>query len=238
MQAVPLPYRLVVPKPGVEDRATGHTAPARSGSASSQAYAYAKQRLLDGRYAAGTLLSENELAKRLGISRTPVREAFLQLEAEGMLELYPRRGALVTPISPSEADDVLEARLLIETHCVGRVADQGEPLAAMLRESIAEQEQGLRTGEQPFAVSDRRFHRLIVLANGNDVLTRVYDALRDRQQRITATASSRDPARVAAFIAEHRGIADAIARGDARAAAALIAEHLRRATDLVRRPRP
>jgi DNA-binding GntR family transcriptional regulator len=98
----------------------GHAPAARAGSASAQAYQYAKERLLDGRFASGTLLSENELARQLGISRTPVREAFLQLEAEGMLELYPRRGALVTPISPSESDDVLEARLLIEGHSAAR----------------------------------------------------------------------------------------------------------------------
>ena len=231
MQAVPLAYRLV------SGTSEGVTAASRSGSASAQAYAHAKERLLDGRYAAGTLLSENELAKRLGISRTPVREAFLQLEAEGLLELYPRRGALVTPISPSEADDVLEARLLIERHCVAAVADQGEPLAAMLRESIIEQRESLAPDGPPYAIADRRFHRLIVLANGNDVLTRVYDALRDRQQRITASAASRDPERIGMFIAEHEQIAEAIGRGDADAAVELMSEHLRHATEMARRPR-
>ncbi len=82
----------------------------RGRSAAQVAYDYVKARLLDGRFAGGTLLSENEIAQRLNVSRTPVRQAFVQLEAEGLLELYPRRGALVVPISPSEAEDVLEAR--------------------------------------------------------------------------------------------------------------------------------
>lgn len=233
MQAVLLAYRLVNPS----SREPGVAPTGRTGSASARAYDYAKDRLLDGRFPAGTLLSENELAKRLGISRTPVREAFLQLEAEGLLELYPRRGALVTPTSPSEADDVLEARLLIERHCISKVADQGAPLAAMLRESIAEQQQCLAPDGPSYAVADRRFHRLIVLANGNDVLTRVYDALRDRQQRITASAASRDPERIAMFIAEHEQIAEAIERGDADTAVQRITDHLRHATELARRAR-
>ena len=70
-------------------------------------------------------LRERGRARDLEISRTPVREAFLLLEAEGLLELYPRRGALVTPISPTESDDVLEARLLIEGHCAGCLHPSG-----------------------------------------------------------------------------------------------------------------
>jgi len=113
----------------------------RSPSAADRAYAHIKKRLLDGRFAGGTLLSENDLAKRLSMSRTPVRQAFLQLEAEGLLELYPRRGALVVPISPSEAEDVLEARLLIEQHCARSVAAEapgGSPASTTRSPSSSE----------------------------------------------------------------------------------------------------
>jgi DNA-binding GntR family transcriptional regulator len=213
----------------------------RRSSSAARAYQVAKERLLDGSWEPGTLLSENELAKELGISRTPVREAFLQLEAEDLLDLYPRRGALVKPISPSEAEDVLEARLLIETHCAARVAAGDAQVAAALRASVAEQDQALRdggVGGTPFVIADREFHRLIVAANGNDLLTRQYDALRDRQQRIAATAVARDPARIAGFIAEHREIAAAIEQRDPEAAADRVAAHLRRANELARRSRP
>jgi DNA-binding GntR family transcriptional regulator len=211
---------------------------ARRSSSAARAYEVAKARLLDGSWEPGALLSENELAKELGISRTPVREAFLQLEAEDLLDLYPRRGALVKPISPSEADDVLEARLLIESHCAARVAGAGDAtVAAGLRASVAEQEQALREGGTSFVIADREFHRLIVAANGNDLLTRQYDALRDRQQRIAATAVARDPARVAKFIAEHGAIAEAIERRDPEAAADRVVAHLRHANELARRSR-
>jgi DNA-binding GntR family transcriptional regulator len=201
---------------------------------------FVKDRLLDGRYASGTLLSENDLARQLGVSRTPVRQAFVQLEAEELVELYPRRGALVRSVSISESDDVLEARLLIETHCARRVAAVAAGAAALavtLSDSIAEQERALLDGGAGFIVADRDFHRKIVAANGNEILIRQYDALRDRQQRMLAAAIARDRPRIAQFIAEHRKIADALARGDASAAAELMAVHLRGAYERPRRPR-
>jgi DNA-binding GntR family transcriptional regulator len=208
----------------------------RGRSAAQQAYDYVKARLLDGRFAGGTLLSENELAQRLNVSRTPVRQAFVQLEAEGLLELYPRRGALVVPISPSEAEDVLEARMLIEQHAARRAASAGPALAETLRAHIAEQEEALddRAG---FAWADRRFHHALVEAAGNALLTRQYDALRDRHQRIAAATIAREPSRTERFIAEHRAIVEALERGDGGAAAELLGAHLQGAHELARRPR-
>jgi DNA-binding GntR family transcriptional regulator len=222
-----LAYRPVPPDPEA----------ARGESAADRAYAHVKARLLDGRLAGGTLLSENELAQQLGTSRTPVRQAFVQLEGEGLLQLYPRRGALVVPISPSEAEDVLEARLLIEQHCVRRAAAVGPELTEALRSSLAEQEEALAAGGRGFTDADRRFHRAIVEANGNPLLTRQYDALRDRHQRIAATAIARDPTRIARFVSEHRALAAALERGDAGAAAELTVSHLQSAHELARRRR-
>jgi DNA-binding GntR family transcriptional regulator len=206
-------------------------------SATRRAYAFVKERLLDGRYANGTLLSENALARQLGISRTPVRQAFVQLETEELVALYPRRGALVRAVSPAEVDDVLEARLLIEIHCARRVAANGAAIAAALRESIAAQERALLAAGTGFVRADREFHRTIVAANGNQILIRQYDALWDRQQRMLAAAIASDAARIEEFLAEHRQITAALQRGDPGAAADLIAAHLRGAYERRQRRR-
>jgi DNA-binding GntR family transcriptional regulator len=210
----------------------------RGRSAAQLAYDYVKARLLDGRFAGGTLLSENEIAQRLDVSRTPVRQAFVQLEAEGLLELYPRRGALVVPISPSEAEDVFEARMLIEQHAARRAAAGGggalASLAAALRDHIADQEDALAEGGAGFAWSDRAFHRAIVEAGGNRLLTRQYDGLRDRHQRIAAVTIARDPSRIERFVAEHREIAAAFEAGDEELAASLLGAHLQGAHELAR----
>jgi DNA-binding GntR family transcriptional regulator len=208
-----------------------------SGPAAARVYAHVKERLLDGSFPGGALLSENELSQQLGLSRTPVRQAFVQLEAEGLLELYPKRGALVVPVAASEIEDVFEARLLVEEHCARRAAAAGVALAVELGALIAEQERAVAPGGggmAEFAKSDRRFHRAIVHAAGNAILTRLYDALRDRQQRIAAVALARNPSDAERFIEEHRGIAEALGRQDATAACELVSAHLRSAREAAR----
>jgi DNA-binding GntR family transcriptional regulator len=143
----------------------------------------------------------------------------------------------VVPISPSEADDVLEARLILEQHCARRAAPVGGSLAGELADAIAEQEAVADTGGTGFARADRRFHRAIVAATGNPLLLRQHDELRDRHQRIAATTVARDPGRVRRFITEHREIAAALAAGDADRAAELMGVHLHSAHELARRPR-
>ena len=83
-------------------------------SAATRAYDHLKRAILEGTHPGGTLLTEGDVAERLGVSRTPVREALLRLESEGLVRLYPKKGALVVPVSAQEAHDVVEARALIE----------------------------------------------------------------------------------------------------------------------------
>ena len=68
----------------------------RAPSASERAYTWARDRIFDGTFGTGEMISEGEVCNALGISRTPVREAFLRLSSEGVLELFPKRGAFVT----------------------------------------------------------------------------------------------------------------------------------------------
>ena len=213
------------------------TSAAASGSAAARVYAHVKERLLDGTFPGGSLLSENELSQQLGLSRTPVRQAFVQLEAEGLLELYPKRGALVVPVAASEIEDVFEARLLVEEHCARRAANAGARLVADLEPLIAEQQEAVAQGAPgmaAFARADRHFHRAIVHAAGNAILTHLYDALRDRQQRIAAVSLARNPGDAERFVAEHLGIVEALSRSDGPAAAELVSAHLRAARDVAR----
>jgi len=208
-----------------------------SASAAARVYAHVKERLLDGTFPGGALLSENELSQQLGLSRTPVRQAFVQLEAEGLLELYPKRGALVVPVAASEIEDVFEARLLVEEHCARRAANAGARLAVELEPLIAAQEEAVAQGApgmSAFARADRHFHRAIVHAAGNAILTRLYDALRDRQQRIATVSLARNPGDAERFVAEHREILEALERGDGETASQRVSAHLRAAREVAR----
>src|SRR4051812_16538780 len=104
-----------------------------------RAYEHVRSRLLSGDYLGGELLTEGEIATDLGISRTPVREAFLRLQAEGFLRLYPKRGALVVPVRPGEGRHAMEARLLLERHALDVVAARGPDALRELGETLAEE---------------------------------------------------------------------------------------------------
>ena len=196
--------------------------------AKDRAYDFVKERILTGVYPGGDLLSEGEVAEAVGVSRTPVREAFLLLEAEGLMRLYPKRGALIVPVSPDEIEDVMDTRLLVERHAAVRVAEHPPPGVAQDIDAIlAAQRAALHAGDQAaFVEADRAFHRAIVDAAGNAILARLYDQLRDRLRRMSATAIERDPAVAEVFLSEHRAIADALGRGDGDGAGVLLARHL------------
>ena len=88
--------------------------------------------MLDGVLPGGELISEGEIAEALGMSRTPVRAAFTQLESEGLLRLYPKRGALVVPVSAAEMEAVIETRWVIERYAIERaIAAPGEAAAQL-----------------------------------------------------------------------------------------------------------
>src|ERR1700751_5217446 len=101
-------------------------------AAKDRALDYVKSQVLTGAFPGGELISEGEVASALGMSRTPVREAFLRLEAEGLLRLYPQRGALVVPVSSEEARAVIEARRVLEQFAAGKVLKRGPAARAAI----------------------------------------------------------------------------------------------------------
>jgi DNA-binding GntR family transcriptional regulator len=199
------------------------------GAAKERAYAYTKQRVLDLRFPGGSMLSEGEVANALELSRTPVREAFVQLESEGLLRLYPKRGALVVPVSWAEVLGVVEGRSLIEQFAVEKVIERSIDIADELGAAITAQEElAARRDAEGFVEADREFHRIIIVAMGNPVLVGFYDSLRDRQRRMIALSLSRDPDRTRDVIAQHRELANALAARDAAAAHDVLERHLLR----------
>jgi DNA-binding GntR family transcriptional regulator len=198
-------------------------------SAADRAYAFVKQQIISGAYAGATLISEGEVAAAVQVSRTPIREAFLRLEAEGLLRLYPKRGALVVPVSSSEIRDVLDARLAVEQHAARRVIEAGHhhELAAELRAVLARHaDPGASPDARRFTDVDQQFHGALVNAAGNALLAGFYQTLRDRQLRMGVAALLRSPGRPDTILAEHAALADLMDAGDVEAVAATLASHM------------
>lgn len=204
---------------------------ARRPGAKDRAYSYTKGRVLAGEFPGGELISEGEVAAALQMSRTPVREAFLRLEGEGLLRLYPQRGALVVPVSAGEVRAVMEARLVLEQFAAEKVIGQGERIRtevveAMLARLQQQRDDGAADRLAGFLDADRLFHATLLDAAGNSFLGGLYGSLRDRQVRMIGESAVRDPGRMQTILAEHADIAEAVRAGDLERSLEAIRVHL------------
>ncbi|MGQ4486468.1 GntR family transcriptional regulator [Streptomyces sp. 372A] len=209
--------------------------PAKQPPAAERVYTHVKDAVLDRRYEGGTLLTEGGLAEAVGVSRTPVREALLRLEVEGLIKLYPKKGALVLAVSAQEIADVVETRLLVEEFAARKAVPASPQLISRLEALLEEQRHYSDAGDlATVSVKDRCFHAEIVRHAGNEILSRLYDQLRDRQLRMGVAVMEAHPDRIAANIAEHSELLEAIRSGDAEFAAQVVRRHVGRVKVLVR----
>ena len=187
-------------------------------AAKDRAHDYVKRQVLTGAFPGGELISEGEVAGALGMSRTPVREAFLRLEAEGLLRLYPQRGALVVPVSSGESRAVIEARLVLEQFAVRKVVGRGAAVRASVFERLSAELQRQRDAVaqsdwEEFSDADRAFHDVTLQESGNAIVAGFYSSLRDRQMRMNRELVMHEE-RITTILDEHRVIAEAVRDGD------------------------
>jgi DNA-binding GntR family transcriptional regulator len=196
-------------------------------SATERTYATLKRAILVGDFPGGEELGEVALAERLGCSRTPVREALLRLQTEGLVRIYPKRGAIVLTVTGAEAESVWEARALVEQWAAPRAFAVGSRIRAALDALVDAAEQHRADDDlAAFTESDRRFHEVVVDAAGNPHLTRFYRSLRERQMMVNATAMGISPERMDAAVHDHRELARLIAGEDLEAFLAASDAHL------------
>jgi DNA-binding GntR family transcriptional regulator len=213
-----------------------------TGSAADRVFEHVRHGILSRRYADNDLLAEGDIARETGLSRTPVREALLRLEAQGMVRLLPKRGALVLPVTAQEWHDLLATRLLVETHCTGSaiLSGRGPAVALSLAVPLAELRAAAdRHDLAAYVAADRNFHATIVAADGNTILIKLYSSLRDRQLRmgvanLLADDGNVDAARMATTVDDHEAIAGAIGSADLELAERLTSEHLKNADRALR----
>jgi DNA-binding GntR family transcriptional regulator len=223
------------------------TAEAPALSAAERVYRYAKDAILARRLGTDDLLTEGDLADAVGVSRTPVREALLRLQSDGLVRLLPKRGALVLPVTPDEVADVLETRRLVEGFAIRKAiaAPARDGLCERLGDQLARMRAAMRRRDaRGYTEADRDFHEAIVAATGNQILITLYRSLRDRQLRMgvvnllqdgTGRLDTAGVTRMRANIADHEAILAAVAARAIRAGEAAVTAHLDRADDQLRR---
>jgi DNA-binding GntR family transcriptional regulator len=196
-----------------------------------QAYAEIRRRILDNHYAPGHQVLEQELAADLGMSRTPVREALVRLQNERFVQLIPRHGMRVVPLSLQDLREVYEVLTALELTAIDRLSRlelHDEQLAA-IEATVDEMDHAARKKDvDGWAKADERFHRILVTLCGNQRLGAMVEMLWEQGHRARMT-TVRLRASLEQSNREHRALLDAIRQRDWRQARTRHAKHRERA---------
>lgn len=193
------------------------------------------RRILQGELSGGANLNEAQLADVLGVSRTPVREALMQLEQETFLVSDPGRGFFVAPMTAQEVRDLFPLIGVLESTAL-RWA--GPPPPAVLRELGAINDEFAGIDGNPEAVLDLngQWHRLLVRHSDNQRLRDMIEQTRRQAYRYEYHYFMQGPARTGTSVSLHTAITDPLDRGDVEAACEAIAEHWLTDLDLMLPP--
>lgn len=194
-----------------------------------QITAILKKALFSGEYKSGDELSLTEVAERLGVSRTPVREAFQTLEAEGLIELRMNKGAIVKPLDEKYITDHYDMRILLESEAARRAAKRGMPeVDSLLKKLESLQGRMESVSNEEYEELNFAVHSAIWAAADNERLSKFLESLWNgpsigcKAPRLEHYQKS---------TAEHIEILNAIKAGDARKAQKAMAAHIERSLD-------
>jgi DNA-binding GntR family transcriptional regulator len=194
---------------------------------SEQVYQVVRGLIVSGRMRPGEAVIEAALATRLGVSRTPVREALKRISDEGLIDVFAQNGTFIAPISRKALEEAYVIRTALEAESASRAAGRlTTATAEAFADNIAAHELAISRGHFAEAIRlDDTFHRLIAEVNGLHMLWRAVDISKAQMDRGRHLAIP-EPGLGAVTIRQHRLILEAIRAGDAPRAAQCMREHL------------
>jgi len=186
-----------------------------------------RQGILTGELKPGERLMEIHLANKLGVSRTPIREAIRKLELEGLVTMIPRRGAEVAQITEKSMKDVLEVRKVLDNLSVELACDRiTEEEKELLQNACVDFEDAVKTGDfSMIAKTDVAFHDIIVAATRNIRLSQMVNNLAEQMYRYRFEYI-KDSSQHSRLVQEHKEICSGIVNGDKEKALEAIEAHI------------
>ena len=215
-----------LPLDGKKDTIVSATnAPHRS--LTDKAYEAIKQRIITLQYGPGTYLNVASIAEALNLGRTPVHQAVRRLTHEGMIEIMPRKGMIVKPVSLHEVMEIADVRSANEAHCVRLAAKNASASDVAELESILERaDEAARVGDtEAQMLADRDFHLAISRIAGNRILAEILRNLHERSLRFWFITLHDSPHRME-VCDEHARIVEAIRNNDPDAAEQAMRYHI------------
>jgi DNA-binding GntR family transcriptional regulator len=191
------------------------------------AYTRLKERLTTLVYTPGNYLNTASLMHELSFGRTPINHALHRLSNEGLVQIIPRKGVMVAPLSIDNALELIEVRLANEKLCARLAATKiTETELEQLRALLQEFDEAVSCRNMELVMNlDRLFHEQIALAARNQVLTEILKVLHARSQRFWAISLMTE-GHLEEVQAEHRSIIDALSRADGDAVVAVVEAHV------------
>ena len=195
-------------------------------TAADQAYRELRRRILLRQYAAGERLSEAELARQAGVSRTPVREALHGLGEEGCVVVVPNQGVWVANPTPEGMEQAYEVREVLECKAVAKAAANVTPLLiARLEAKVAEEESIIQNRDiDRYMTVNTDFHMTLAMGSGNGVMV---DFIRRILMITGVYMAFFDPFFDETTLEEHRRIVRVVSTGDVEGSVAVMREHIR-----------
>lgn len=190
---------------------------------------YLRNRIVDGTFQMGQVLSERKISEELGVSKSPVREALAQLRDEGLVDIEPQKGARVFTLSEDEVIQICDFRQAIESASF-ELALQRDPTRLAKDMDRVVQKMAAKKAvddEDAYIALDNEFHHLIFEHAGNDYLTASYTRYVGKISALRKLLSQL-PQHTDLSFDEHRAIAEAVRKGDLIEIKALLAEHIDR----------
>lgn len=205
-----------------------------------QVYHYLKKAIINGELKTGEIYSEQMFATRLNISRTPVREAVLQLSQENMLDVYNNRGIMVRPLLFDEIQKIIQARVAIEGYSVRYLTqnihiEEAQEILISLDTCLILEKNALNKEQNfyDFMQADMDFHGLIVHFTENEYLINSIQMMRSRIEKATVN-SLKQGNRMAVAMEEHRALLLHIKSGDENKAYQSFAHHMKNTEDIMK----
>ena len=199
------------------------------------AYDAIRQSILSGQWQIGELYNEKAIAADLGISRTPVREALLELASQDLIIFMPRRGLMLNRFNLRDVDEIFELRKAIELASVEKIANTS-PLPDLLaiEESLLEQRKAVNQKDyMAFIEADRKFHTSFTTLTNNSRMISIVENIRDMIQVMGIKALSLE-GRAVKVIEEHQAIFKAVKEGHVKKARNFMAYHLDQSMEAVK----
>ncbi len=199
------------------------------------AYEAIRQSILSGQWLVGELYNEKAIASDLGISRTPVREALLELASQDLIIFMPRRGLMLNRFTRSDVDEIFELRKAIELASVEKIANTSPmPDLLAIEESLLNQRKAVRQKNYiAFMDADRMFHTSFSTLTGNRRIISILENIRDMIHVMGVNALSLE-GRAVKVIEEHQEIFKAVKKGNTEEACRVMAYHLDQSMEAVK----